>query len=46
MIQIDPAIRGQGLQVRLAPSYGEAASGLNQLWDRGVSGAVHDAHAG
>ena len=42
MIQLDPAARGQGLQVRLAPSYGDAASGVNQLWERGVSGVVRD----
>ena len=42
MILLDPAARGQGLQVRLAPSYGDAASGVNQLWERGVSGAVRD----
>ena len=42
MIQLDPATRGQGLQLRLAPSYGDAASGVNQLWERGVSGAVRD----
>ena len=42
MILFDPAARGQGLQVRLAPSYGDAASGVNQLWERGVSGAVRD----
>ena len=42
MIQLDPATRGQGLQIRVAPSYGDAASGVNQLWERGVSGAVRD----
>ena len=42
MIQFDPAARGQGLSIRLAPSYGDAASGVNQLWERGVSGAVRD----
>ena len=42
MLLLDPAARGQGLQVRLAPSYGDAASGVNQLWERGVSGAVRD----
>ena len=46
MIQLDPAARGQGLQVRLAPSYGDAASGVNQLWERGVSGAVRDHNLG
>ena len=42
MILFDPATRGQGLSIRLAPSYGDAASGVNQLWERGVSGAVRD----
>ena len=42
MIQLDPGARGEGLQIRVAPSYGDAASGLRQLWDRGVSGAVGD----
>ena len=42
MLQLDPAARGQGLQIRLAPSYGDAASGVNELWDRGVNDAVHD----
>ena len=46
MIQIDPAARGQGLSIRLAPSYGDAASGVNQLWERGVSGAVRDPDLG
>ena len=42
MLLFDPAARGQGLSIRLAPSYGDAASGVNQLWERGVSGAVRD----
>ena len=42
MILFDPAARGQGLSIRLASSYGDAASGVNQLWERGVSGAVRD----
>ena len=46
MIRIDPATRGQGLQVRLTPSYGDAASGVNQLWDQGVSGAVGEGGPG
>ena len=46
MIQLDPAARGQGLSIRLAPSYGDAASGVNQLWERGVSGAVRDGDFG
>ena len=44
MIQLDRRARGQGLQVRVAPSYGDAASGVNQLWERGVSGAVRDGY--
>ena len=45
-IRLDRTNRGRGLQLRLAPSYGEAASGLNELWDRGVSDAVHDREMG
>ena len=40
--RIDSATRGSGLSVRLMPSYGDAASGVNELWDRGVSDAVHE----
>ncbi|MDE2806561.1 MAG: fibronectin type III domain-containing protein [Gemmatimonadota bacterium] len=40
MIQLDPATRGQGLQFRVVPAYGDAASGVNALWERGVSDAV------
>ena len=42
MLQLDPGVRGRGLSIRMAPAYGDAASGVNQLWERGVSGAVHD----
>ena len=42
VLTIDPGARGQGLSIRLSPSYGDAASGLNELWERGVSGPVHD----
>ena len=43
-LMFDPATRGQGLQVRVAPSYGNYMSGVNQLWERGVHDAVggHD----
>ena len=40
MIQFDRATRGEGLSIRVAPSYGDAASGVNGLWERGVSDAV------
>ena len=36
MFQFDPGSRGQGLSVRLSPTYGDAASGLSALWDRGA----------
>jgi len=43
-LMFDPATRGQGLQVRVAPSYGNHMSGVHQLWERGVIDAVggHD----
>ena len=37
-ILFDPEMRGQGFSVRLSPSYGDAASGLNALWEQGVAG--------
>ncbi len=40
MLMFDPAAPGQGLQVRVAPAYGDHRSGVNQLWERGVSDAV------
>ena len=42
MFQFDPGSRGQGLSIRLSPTYGDAASGLSALWDRGVS--AHSVH--
>ena len=39
-LMFDPATRGQGLSIRLAPSYGDHMSGVNQLWERGVHDAV------
>ena len=42
MFQFDPGSRGQGLSIRLSPTYGDAASGLGQLWDRGAP--AHSAH--
>ena len=44
MLMFDPATRGQGLSIRMAPSYGDHTSGVNQLWERGVYDAVgtHD----
>ncbi|MYC97948.1 MAG: hypothetical protein F4X13_01635 [Gammaproteobacteria bacterium] len=40
MLMFDPATRGQGLSIRVAPSYGDHMSGVSQLWERGVHDAV------
>ena len=37
ILQFDPSIRDQGLSVRVAPTWGEAAGGPRELWERGVS---------
>ncbi len=39
-LMFDPATRGEGLSIRVAPSYGDHLSGVNQLWERGVTDAV------
>ena len=39
-LMFDPATRGEGLSIRMAPSYGDHLSGVNQLWERGVTDAV------
>ena len=39
-VMFDPATRGDGLSIRVAPSYGNHLSGVNQLWERGVTDAV------
>ena len=36
-IQFDSHGRGRGLSVRLVPEWGEAGSGVQALWDQGVS---------
>jgi titin len=45
-LMFDPADRGQGLSIRVAPSYGNHMSGVNQLWERGVTDAVGGHHLG
>ena len=37
IVQYDPALKGQGLSVRVAPAWGEAAGGAQELWERGVA---------
>ncbi len=39
-LMLDPAARGEGLSIRVAPSYGDHRSGVDQLWERGVSDAM------
>lgn len=40
MVQFDMHRRGEGLSMRLAPVWGEAASGVRQLWDSGVTDRI------
>ena len=37
LIQIDPQA-GKGLSMKLVPAWGETASGVQELWERGLSG--------
>ena len=37
LIQIDPQA-GKGLAMKLVPTWGDAASGVQELWERGLSG--------
>lgn len=37
LIQIDPQALTRGFSVRIAPAWGQSASGVQELWDRGVS---------
>ena len=40
LIQVDPQA-GAGLSMRLVPTWGETASGVQELWERGVGGRGH-----
>ena len=37
LIRVDPGIDGLGLSLSLAPSYGQTASGVQRLWDQGLT---------
>ena len=39
-IQIDPQTLGEGLALRLVPSWGESSGGVHQLWEHGAMGAA------
>ena len=37
-LRLDPGVSGRGFSVRLAPSWGLPYSGVNRLWERGLTG--------
>ena len=37
LIRLDPGIDRQGLSLSLVPSYGQTASGVQRLWDQGLT---------
>ena len=45
-IQIDPQTLGEGLALRLVPSWGDASGGVQRLWDHGAMGAVGNGFLG
>ena len=45
-IQIDPQTLGEGLALRLVPSWGDASGGVQRLWDHGAIGAVGNGFLG
>ena len=36
LVRVDPGSNGQGLSLSLAPSYGQTAGGVQQLWNQGL----------
>ena len=46
VIGLDPGVKGQGLALALVPSYGPAASGMQQLLNRHVSPPAESNHPG
>lgn len=48
LVRIDPGASGQGLAFSLQPAWGRTASGVERLWESGVSGgaALADRGAG
>ena len=36
ILQVDPEVRGEGLSLRVAPAWGDASGGAQELWERGV----------
>ena len=42
LLQIDPEYKGEGLSIRIAPTWGEATGGPQELWERGVADVRSD----
>ena len=45
LIQIAPQAMARGLSLRIAPAWGRSASGVQELWERGVGGRPDMGHA-
>ena len=46
LVRIDPGASGQGLAFSLQPAWGRTASGVNQLWENGVTAGVSPENQG
>ena len=44
LVRIDPGTSGQGLGLSVQPAWGQAASGIERLWDTGVTGQASQAN--
>ena len=44
LVRIDPQPAGRGLSLKLVPSWGRTASGVQALWERGVTHSPGDSH--
>ncbi len=44
LVRIDPDATGRGLALSVQPSWGNATSGVRQLWENGVPGRAASAH--
>ena len=46
LLRLDPGAQGRGLSLSLSPSWGEAGSGMAQLWEDGLTGPAADGDTG
>ena len=44
LVRIDPQPAGRGLSLKIAPSWGKTASGVQALWERGVTHPPAESH--